>query len=378
MDKNALKNYVNEARKLGMSNEQIVKALTDAGWHVHQILDITLDHISPTEKTRPEAGTAADSENIVSVRGISKSYGKMKALDGVSLDVRRGSVTALLGPNGAGKTTLVRILTTLQQADSGTATVAGLDVARDALALRSVIGLTGQYAAVDETLTGRENLEMVGRLYHMSKKEAKARSDELLKEFEIEYAADRSAKTYSGGMRRRLDLAASLVIRPKVLFLDEPTTGLDPAGRFTLWQVIRNLVEGGTTVLLTTQYLEEAYQLAHKIYVIDHGHIIAQGTANELKSQVGGDVLELHMANHQDAERAASLVKEFGSEQPHFDTMTGIVTVPVSGGASILVDVVRKLDGPGLKISDILLRRPSLDDVFMKLTGHQAVTEKVS
>jgi ABC-2 type transport system ATP-binding protein len=355
-----LTRYLENARAHGMSNEEIMKALSDAGWHVHDLVDIVLDRAK------------ASDENIISARNVVKAYGKMKALDGVSLDVKRGSVTALLGPNGAGKTTLVRIMTTLLKADSGEVSVAGFDVMRQTQQLRSAIGLTGQYAAVDEFLTGRENLEMVARLYHLPSAEAKSRTTDLLKQFALEDAADRPLKTYSGGMRRRLDLAASIIIRPKVLFLDEPTTGLDPRSRFQLWGVIRDLVAEGTTVLLTTQYLEEADQLAHKIFVIDHGKIIAEGTADELKRKVGGDVVELHLADHREAGKAAGLVARFGQEKPHPDEQRGIVTMPVSGGASVLVDVVRELDTAKLRISDVILRRPTLDDVFMKLTGHGA------
>lgn len=368
MEKHPITKYIEDSKNLGLSHEQIVQSLTNAGWRAHEILEIILDHKFTESPTVP----IPNKDAMISVNGITKAYGKMKALDNVSLGVKEGSVTALLGPNGAGKTTLVRILATLHAADSGTAKVAGLDVVKDAQALRGIIGLAGQYAAVDETLTGPENLEMVGRLYHMSKKDARARATELIKEFDLEEAGDRITKNYSGGMRRRLDLAASLVIRPKVLFLDEPTTGLDPAGRFTLWQVIRNLVGNGTTVLLTTQYMEEADQLANYIFVIDHGHIIAQGTSDELKRQVGGDVLELHLKNRSDAEKASALVRQFGTETPHANTTTGVVTVPTTGGASILVDVVRQLDGAEIKLADIILRRPSLDDVFMKLTGHEA------
>ena len=353
--------YIKEARHHGLTNEQIMKALTDAGWQAHEILEFVL------EPPRP-AGASADA--IISVRGISKQYDKTKALDNISLEVKRGAVTALLGPNGAGKTTLVRILATLLLPTSGEATVNGLNVVTQPQKLRSAIGLAGQYAAVDEVLSGRENLDMVGQLYHLNPATAKARAAELLKQFDLEDAADRPVKTYSGGMRRRLDLAASLVNHPKILFLDEPTTGLDPRSRFTLWNVIRELVEEGTTVLLTTQYMEEADQLANHIFVIDHGHIIAQGTANELKKQVGGDVLELHMTNHDDVSQAAELIKEFGDGEPQANSSNGIVIMPTSQGPSILVQVVRRLDSAQLKLSDIILRRPSLDDVFMKLTGH--------
>ena len=288
------------------------------------------------------------------------------------MTVKRGSVTALLGPNGAGKTTLIRALTTLLRPTSGVITIAGFNTVGDAQKLRSIIGLAGQSVALDEILTGRENLEMVGRLYHLKTRDAQARAAELLKQFELEDAADRTVKTYSGGMRRRLDLAASIIFRPKILFLDEPTTGLDPRSRFMLWHTIRDLVADGTTVMLTTQYMEEADQLAQYIFVIDHGHIIAQGTADELKRQVGGDMIEIHMTNHRDAPRAANAIIQFGSEQPRVNEDSGIITMPVKGGAPVLVDIVRQLDDVSLKLSDIILRRPSLDDVFMKLTGHTA------
>ena len=361
--------YAEEARSRGMSTKEIIDSLTSAGWHIHDLTNIFLDHIEvPVESIFSES-----SENIVTVRNVSKIYNKnIRALDDVSLDVKRGSVTAVLGPNGAGKTTLVRILATLLTPEHGTARVAGFDVIRDAQELRSVIGLAGQYAAVDETLTGRENLEMVGRLYHLSKSIARQRADELLHQFNLHDAGDRILKTYSGGMRRRLDLAASLVIRPKILFLDEPTTGLDPRGRFALWHVIRELVKDGTTVLLTTQYMEEADQLAHKIFVMDRGQIIAQGTSDELKKQVGGDVLELHVTDENLINKATVLIAPFGSETPRVNEDLNIITMAVVGGATILVDVVRELDGAGIKINDIVLRRPSLDDVFMALTGHTA------
>jgi ABC-2 type transport system ATP-binding protein len=367
MANHPLQEYIKNAKGHGMNNEQIISELTKAGWQVHDLLDLVAEpaEIVVTPKFQP------DGKSIITVEGVSKNYGtEVKALDNVSLQIHQGQVTALLGPNGAGKTTLIRILTTLLQPTSGKATVAGLDVVRDAQNLRSVIGLAGQYAAVDETLTGRENLEMFGRLYHLPKKIAQTRASELLKQFNLEDAADRTLKTYSGGMRRRLDLASSLVIRPRVLFLDEPTTGLDPRSRFALWDVIRDLVADGTTVLLTTQYLEEADQLAKYIFVIDHGKIITEGTADELKNQTGGDILELHLADHAFVAKAAELVKDLGTEEPHTNPNTGVVTVPVDGGAAVLVDAIRKLDTAGLKLKDIMLRRPSLDDVFMKLTGH--------
>lgn len=365
MTSETLKKYVSDARTFGLSSEQIVDELVRAGWHMHDIADVVID--------RPEE---AGVPPVISVQNVSKSYGKIKALDDVTLEIPRGSVTAILGPNGAGKTTLVRILATLLTPDTGRVTVAGFNVVRDAKKLRSIIGLAGQYAAVDETLTGRENLEMVGRLYHLNAYQAKFRAQELLQQFDLENAADRILKTYSGGMRRRLDLAASLVIRPKILFLDEPTTGLDPRSRQTLWNVIRDLVQFGTTVLLTTQYMEEAERLAHHIFVMDHGGIIANGTPDDLKRQVGGDILEIHMANHDEASRALEIIGKFGNGEPHADSSTGLVAIPFSGDASILVSVIREFDSAGLRLADIVLRRPTLDDVFMKLTGRKAEEKK--
>jgi ABC-2 type transport system ATP-binding protein len=357
-----IKQKISEGRRQGLTDEQLKSRLSQEGWQVQEFEDFLLE---------PKRAAAPTGQTIISVRGVSKTFGKkVKALESVTVDIQAGTVTALLGPNGAGKTTLVRILATLLQPTAGTATVAGLDTVTDAQKLRSVIGLAGQYAAVDETLTGKENLEMFGRLYHLSKRAAQARADELLRQFDLEKAAGRTLKTYSGGMRRRLDLAASLVIKPKVLFLDEPTTGLDPRSRFALWNVIRDLVSDGTTVLLTTQYMEEADQLADQIFVIDRGHIITKGTPNELKRQIGGEILELHMENHDDVTKASELIKKFGKDAPHADPATGIVTLPLTGGASALVSVVRELDNAKLKLVDVMLRRPSLDDVFLKLTGH--------
>jgi ABC-2 type transport system ATP-binding protein len=310
---------------------------------------------------------------IIRAEGLRKSFGEVKALDGVDLGVREGTVLGLLGPNGAGKTTVVRILTTLLAPDGGRAEVAGCDVVRDAAVLRSVIGLAGQYAAVDETLTGRENLELVGRLYHLDRPEARRRADVLLERFDLGHAAHRVVRTYSGGMRRRLDLAASLVNRPRVLFLDEPTTGLDPRSRRGLWDMIKELVADGTTLLLTTQYLEEADRLADDIAVIDLGRVIARGTADELKDKVGGEVLEIRVADRDQVQAAAREVGACcGTADAQIDANAGELTVPTAEGATVLAEVVRRLDTAGIRISDLTLRRPTLDDVFLALTGHGA------
>ena len=308
----------------------------------------------------------------VVVESLRKSYGTVRALDGIDFSVPKGTVLGLLDPNGAGKTTAVKILTTLLLPDGGRATVAGFDVVADAVPLRSVIGLAGQNAAVDENLSGRENLELVGRLYHLPRADARARAAELLEQFDIADAADRLAKTYSGGMRRRLDLGASLVARPQVLFLDEPTTGLDPRGRLDLWEMIEQLVADGTTIVLTTQYLEEAERLANEIVVIDCGRVIATGTADELKSKVGGDVLEVTLARKTDVKKALTALRTLAAGDPKVDSAAAHITVPVQGGASVLVEAVRKLDRARVKIADLALRRPTLDDVFLALTGHGA------
>ncbi|MGH2867252.1 MAG: ATP-binding cassette domain-containing protein [Solirubrobacteraceae bacterium] len=310
-------------------------------------------------------------EPAIVARGLTKAFGDVRALAGVDLYVARGTVLGLLGPNGAGKTTVVRILSTLLRADSGTATVVGLDVVSDAAALRSEIGLAGQYAAVDENLTGLENLTMVGRLYGMPRAQAKQRGNQLLDRFELDQAAHRPVKTYSGGMRRRLDLAAALVARPPVLFLDEPTTGLDPRSRLSLWETIEQLVADGTTVLLTTQYLDEADRLADSITVIDHGQVIARGTSDELKDRVGGERLEVRLEDPSRGEAAAAALAPMTDESP---TVEGaLVSAAVHGRAGVIVEAVKRLSGADVGVDDISLRRPTLDDVFLALTGHAAV-----
>ena len=306
----------------------------------------------------------------IKASGLTKAYGDVIALNGIDIEVEQGTVLGLLGPNGSGKTTTVRILATLLQADSGIASVGGFDVATQPDEVRSVIGLTGQYAAVDEYLTGRENLELFGRLFHLSKFDAAKRAAELLDRFDLSDAADRGIKGYSGGMRRRLDLAASLIGRPNVLFLDEPTTGLDPRSRQGMWSVIEDLISEGTTVLLTTQYLEEADQLANQIVVLDHGNVIAKGTSNELKSQVGGDRIEIVVESTDDVSKAAVAIAEFGSAPAITEDLTKTILLPVAGGSTAIVNIVRKLDENQISIADIALRRPTLDDVFLSLTGH--------
>lgn len=306
--------------------------------------------------------------NAIEIKGLRKSFGNVVALDGIDLEVKRGTILGLLGPNGAGKTTLVRILATLLAPDAGTAEVLGMDVVKDAQRLRSYIGLSGQFAAVDGNLTGFENLELIGKLYHLGKDKAKARAQELLEQFDLLEAGSRTAKTYSGGMRRRLDLAASLVASPPVLFLDEPTAGLDPQSRAVLWSIIKQLVSSGSTVLLTTQYLDEADKLADQIAVIDHGKIIALGSSSELKAQIGSDVLELSLKDNARLAEAATLISTAGVGEPKVDLENNLIRLPVAATAAALTEVIRRLDSKQIAIADILVHRPTLDDVFLTLT----------
>ena len=302
-----------------------------------------------------------------------KTYrnGTVRALDHLSLDVEEGTVLSVLGPNGAGKTTCVRILATLLKPDSGRAMVGGIDVIKHPEKVREVIGLSGQYAAVDEILTGWDNLVMFGQLYHLGKKASIARAEELLERFSLTDSAKRPIKTYSGGMRRRLDLAASLIVKPKVLFLDEPTTGLDPRGRQEMWSVIEELVKGGVTLLLTTQYLEEADQLADEIAVIDHGKVIARGTSDALKKQVGGERLEI-VVESQNIAKTMEVVATVSGNKATLDEGLRMISAPVSTGATALIETLRSLDAAGIHPLDVGLKRPSLDDVFLSLTGHAA------
>ena len=315
-------------------------------------------------------------QSAIIAENVFKHYGDVKALDGVSIAAETGKVLGLLGPNGAGKTTLVRILATLLKPDSGIVKVGGIDVLRQPQRVREIIGLAGQYAAVDELLTGRENLVMVGQLYHMSRRQAKQRAQELLERFTLTDAADRLVKTYSGGMRRRLDLAASIVARPNILFLDEPTSGLDPRTRIDMWETIRILVSDGTTLLLTTQYLEEADELAHKIVVLDHGRVIAEGTADELKANIAADFINITIANPLQTSKASDLLQSLSTETPQTDDLRGHVVIAVENGAQSIAEVVRLLDAEDIHIAELNLRRPSLNDVFLSITG-EAIVEEV-
>jgi ABC-2 type transport system ATP-binding protein len=314
-------------------------------------------------------GSMDDASAPIVARGLHKRFGSAEALRGIDLNVPAGTVCGLLGPNGAGKTTVVRILATLLPPDAGHASVAGYDVVRQADQVRYRIGLAGQHAAVDEQLAGRDNLRMFGRLYHLPEKVARNRADELLEQFGLVDAAERVVRTYSGGMQRRLDLAASLILAPPVLFLDEPTTGLDPRGRIEVWDSVRALVAGGTTVLLTTQYLDEADQLADQIVVVDAGRVIAQGTAAELKARIGGDRLEVVVRDPDELAAAVAAVGRATGSQPQVATAARRISVPVRGGSAALVAAVRELDRAGVLTEDVAVRRPTLDDVFLRVTG---------
>ena len=312
--------------------------------------------------------------NIITIKNLTKSFKKVDVLKGINLEVEKGTMLALLGPNGAGKTTPIRILSTLLAPDSGEVTINGYDVVKDTDAIRSSIGLTGQYAAVDELLTGRENLVMMGRLYHLSKSDAHIRAEELLAEFDLVDASDRIAKTYSGGMRRRLDLALSLIATPPILFLDEPTTGLDPRSRITIWDIIKKLMAKGTTILLTTQYLDEADKLADKIAVLDHGKIIAQGTANELKAMVGKERLEVTIDKDSDFAKAKNAIT---GDSKEIDEDERKISITTEGTVADLKRVLDAMATAGVEVETFSLHKPTLDDVFLKLTGHTAeIVEK--
>ena len=323
------------------------------------------------------AGAAAGASVSLAIEasGLAKTYGRTRALDGLDLSVETGTIQGMLGPNGAGKTTTVRVLTTLLRPDRGTARVGGYDVVTDAARVRTQIGLTGQYAALDESLTGQANLVMVGQLSRLTGRQARQRATELLARFDLSDAADRGVKTYSGGMRRRLDLAASLVGRPRILFLDEPTTGLDPRSRMVTWDAVRELAATGTTVLLTTQHLDEADQLADRIAVVDHGRVIAEGTSAQLKSKIGGERVQLTIAAGSDLTVAGTVLARHADGPPETSPVTRVVEAPVTNGARQLATIVRDLDEAGVLIDDLAVRHPSLDDVFLSLTGRPADNE---
>jgi ABC-2 type transport system ATP-binding protein len=316
-----------------------------------------------------------NNRSIITVKGVKKVYGQVQALKGINLELQSGKVLGLLGPNGAGKTTLIRIMTTLLKADEGEVNIAGFDVVRNAQSVRSIIGLTGQYAAVDEELTGQENLHMIGRLYHLDRDTIRRRTRELIERFSLTQAAHRTVKTYSGGMQRRLDVAASLLMSPRVLFLDEPTSGLDLRSRIEVWHMIRELVTDGTTVLLTTQYLEEADQLADTICVIHYGEIVASGTSADLKAQSGGDVLQVTLADRSQLGKACEAISLLVTKEPQVEPVLGQISLPAAKGTRMLVDAVRALAENNIEIEDIVLCRPTLDDVFLALTGEKVGEE---
>lgn len=310
------------------------------------------------------------------LKGVKKYYGKVKALDGVTLKAEEGKIFGMLGPNGAGKTTIVKVLSTLIEPDSGVAKVNGIDVVNDPNDVRKAIGLAGQFAAVDEFLTGRENIQMVGQLYGLRRKEVKKWAEDILERLSLTEAADRQVKTYSGGMRRRLDLGASLVGHPKILFLDEPTTGLDPRTRKELWEIIRDLANDGTSILLTTQYLEEADELASMIAVIDNGKLIAEGTSAQLKSKLGGDLVEFELRNKIDFDKAVKATEQFHGKDRKVDEAELIIKIPVKNSATDLLKVTQMVDKAGVKPTNISLHKPTLDDVFLSLTGKKAVSKQ--
>lgn len=315
---------------------------------------------------------AQSSHSAIVVKNLQKSYGNVKVLRGVNFSVKKGNILALLGPNGAGKTTTIKILSTLLLPDGGSASINGSDVVKDASGTRASIGLTGQYAAVDEYLTGEENLLMMGRLYRLSKKDTRERTEKLLKQFDLVEASTRPVKTYSGGMKRRLDLAMSLIASPPIIFLDEPTTGLDPRSRLTMWEIIKRLAEGGTTILLTTQYMDEADQLADNIVVIDNGKVIAEGDSNSLKAKVGSDHLDIIIAKKGKLEAAASALK---ADKPTLNEDSRTVSIATKTGVSKLKQVLAELEKAKIEVESVSLRRPTLDDVFLSLTGHGATKE---